>query len=282
MNNKIFIHIGFGRTSTTTLQTNIFYQLVKFKNINYIYGKSFLINNNFYNDNFDKEKKYKLYLSEIEKIKKLNDNDIFLSDEGLISEGFWSPSTYENKLKMNLDYFGSEANIIISIRKPSDWLSSIYRKFSNGKSTKEFFLDEKTYYNATYKEKFLIENFSYENILKKYSKNFKNVYIVKYEEIKNFDFLKNIFKLDSNEINLIKDIYSKVKLRQSLSFYGYKFELLIDKLDNYINLRKYINVNVERVDRYLQKILPSKKINVNFNNLPINIEKLDEIYKLIK
>ena len=43
MAKQIFIHIGFGRCSTTTLQTNIFYKLSEKKNLNYIYGKTLLL-----------------------------------------------------------------------------------------------------------------------------------------------------------------------------------------------------------------------------------------------
>ena len=44
--NKIYLHIGFGRTSTTTLQNLIFPHLVSMRNIDFVQGKSFRLNYN--------------------------------------------------------------------------------------------------------------------------------------------------------------------------------------------------------------------------------------------
>ena len=77
------MHLGFGRTSITTLQTNIYNFLGNLRNINHLYYKKLKTKNGLFgetkDDNLDLD--YKLYLSEIEKIKKLNNNDILLSDE---------------------------------------------------------------------------------------------------------------------------------------------------------------------------------------------------------
>ena len=75
---------------------------------------------------------------------------------------------------------------------------------NNGKSVEEFFLDKENFENTSYSEKFLIENFNFENIINKYKKNFKDLYIVKYEEIENFNFLKNLFELKLDEVDALK------------------------------------------------------------------------------
>ena len=130
MARQIFLHIGFGRCSTTTLQTNIFHKLAKKKSINYIYGKSLLSHKITLRKNYDDDLNYKIFLEKIEELSKFNTSDIFLSDESLISSTgrVWCPSLYNESLEKNLKFFGPDVNIIITIRKPSDWLMSIFSK----------------------------------------------------------------------------------------------------------------------------------------------------------
>jgi hypothetical protein len=272
MNNRIYLHIGFGRTSITTLQTNIYNLLIKFKNINYLYYKEVKLKG-LLADCDDLDLVHKLYVSKIEKIKKLNNNDILISDEGLIAHGVFCPSSYEKNLKDILNYYGPDAKIIISIRKPSDWLSSIHSMFNNGKSVKEFFLDKETFKKFSYKDKFLIENFNYENIISKYKLAFKDVYVVKYEEIENFNFLKYIFKLDLSEIDILKKIYSSTVTSARNQFYSNSFNLLM----NTINKKFKFNTSFK-----LKKKLTTSKSNINFDGLKIDIDELDRKYKFIK
>lgn len=271
MNNRVYLHIGFGRTSITTLQTNIYNLLKKFKNINYVYFKELKLKNGVSEDNLDLT--YKLFVSEIEKIKKLNNNDILISDESLIAQGNFCPSSYEEKLKNNLNYFGPDVKIIISIRKPSDWLSSIYGMWNNGKSVKEFFLDKETFKKCSYKNNFLIENFNYENIISKYKIAFKDVYVVKYEEIESFNFLKYIFKLDSSEIDILKKNYNSTVTSARNKFYSNSFNLLI----NVISKKFKFNIIFR-----LKKRLTTSKSNISFDGLKIDIDELDRKYKFIK
>ena len=94
MSGDVFIHLGFGRCSTTTLQTNVFYKLAEKKNINYLYGKSLLSKKTKLSQNYLEDENYRIYQDKISEIKKDNDNDILLSDETLISSGeVWCPST---------------------------------------------------------------------------------------------------------------------------------------------------------------------------------------------
>ena len=61
MARQIFLHIGFGRCSTTTLQTNIFHKLAKKKSINYIYSKSLLSHKITLRKNYDDDLNYKIF-----------------------------------------------------------------------------------------------------------------------------------------------------------------------------------------------------------------------------
>ena len=108
MAKQIFIHIGFGRCSTTTLQTNIFYKLSEKKNLNYIYGKTLLLQKTELKENYVDDLIIKSFQKKFRNYQKFNDNDILLSDESLISStgGLWCPSTYDESLGKIIKFLG--------------------------------------------------------------------------------------------------------------------------------------------------------------------------------
>ena len=81
-----------------------------------------------------------------------------LSDESLISSTgrVWCPSSYNESLEKNFEFFGPDVNIIITIRKPSDWLISIFSKLSDGVLFEKVFLNKNQFDNSDQIKKFLI------------------------------------------------------------------------------------------------------------------------------
>jgi hypothetical protein len=282
MGGRVFIHLGFGRCSTTTLQTNVFYKLAEKKNINYIYGKSLLSKKIELSQEYLKDENYKIYRDKISEIKKENDNDILLSDEDLIASGdLWCPSTWKMKVLKNLEYFGLDAKIIITIRKPSEWLLSVFSRFSGGASIEDFFLNKKSFKNSNQEKKFLISDFNYNEIIEEYKNKFKGVYVIKYEELNQLNFIKQIFNLTIDEIEELKKIYNKKIIRKGYTnFYSYKTNLLFGKLDPILKISKIINY--EKIINFLDKFYPSKKLKIDFDKISVNIDKLNEEYTDIK
>ena len=124
------------------------------------------------------------------------------------------------------ELFGSESKIIITIREPLEYLNSEYimahRK--TGVTENQFILNNCKYFSLTNevpKDPWIKDNISYLNLINLYKKNFKNVFIVKFENIKQFVFIKEIFNLDN--LDKYKKIYSINKRNTSYGKYHIYF-----------------------------------------------------------
>tara|TARA_B100000674_G_C37758076_1_gene876585 strand:- start:23 stop:880 length:858 start_codon:yes stop_codon:yes gene_type:complete len=282
MTRQIFIHIGFGRCSTTTLQTNIFYKLAEKKNLNYIYGKSLISQKTIIKKNYDNDLNYKIYLEKINELSKSNINNIFLSDESLIcSTGrVWCPSTYDESLEKNLKFFGPNVNILITIRKPSDWLLSIFSRLSDGVPFEKFFLNKNQFENSDQIKKFLITDFDYDRIIEKYKARFRNVFIVKYEELNELKFLSKLFNINQNDLKDFQKIYEATVIRRGYrNYYTFKTNQIFGVLNKYLNFSKFFNY--EKALNVLDKIYPNKKIHFDFEKIGVDIQELDRKYNKI-
>ncbi len=283
MARQIFLHIGFGRCSTTTLQTNIFHKLAKKKRLNYIYGKSLLSQKTTLKKNYDDDLNYKIFLEKIEELSKFNTNDIFLSDESLISSTgrIWCPSFYNGSLEKNFKFFGPDVNIIITIRKPSDWLLSIFSRLSDGVPFEKFFLNKNEFDKSDHVKKFLISELDFDKIIENYRVKFKNVYIVKYEELKELNFLVKIFNISHSDLKEFQKIYERTVLRKGYrNYYTFKTNHILHKLNKYLKFSKLFNY--EKMLLALDKVYPNKKIDYNFEKIGVDIHELDRKYKNIR
>ena len=282
MAKQIFIHIGFGRCSTTTLQTNIFYKLSEKKNLNYIYGKTLLLQKTEIKKNYVDDLNYKIFSEKIQELSKFNDNDILLSDESLISStgGLWCPSTYDESLGKTIKFFGPNVNIIITIRKPSDWLLSIFSRFSDGVPFEKFFLNKDQFEKSDQMKKFLVTDFDYDKIIEKYKAKFRNVYILKYEELNKLKFLSELFNISQNDLKELQNIYKGTVIRRGYrNYYTFKTNQILAELNKYLKFSKFFNY--EKILNILDKIYPDKKISLNFKKVGVDIEELDRKYDKI-
>ena len=315
MNSIKLLHVGYGKCSTTFLQKKIFPQIVKKYKINYwsntyilkslcneeIIKKMSLIRKKLIQNNFN-------YSNKID-LKK--NNNYFISCENLINT-WWDPEFYKQNCSFIKKTFGRDVHIIITLRKPSDCLRSVYLELIHNsifiKET-DFFLDNKTYKKSKKKYKWNIEKFDYFKIIKLYKKNFHKVSVVKYEEIKNFHFLKHIFKLKSTDVSNLKKIYKNNKIHASYNSKTVKTAFLINNIFklfglNLFNYENRINSKLEKFNysnkKFLNKFLKefkihnllSKRLNKLSNSKPFKLKndiyqrfkiiKLDENYKKIR
>ena len=227
-----YVHIGLGKNGTSFLQNEVFPKISNLLNIKY-YNKD--INHDF-----------------------LSLDNYFVSFEDLVGE-FFSPTTWEESLKINIEKFGRDANIIITIRNPIDYFTSMfcqsYHSFQIGPE-EEFFLDNvsskknlenKKYYFINY------ENFSYERLINLYTKEFKNVYIIKYEDNKNLEIWSKVFKNENiNKLN----INNKLKNR-SYSHYGMTLTFKLNKFLKIFNSNLYnFQMSINKISEF--KLFPKK------------------------
>ena len=201
--------------------------------------------------------------------------------------------------------FSDDTKILIIVRKPYDFLNSNYVQSILSaidiKKPEDFFYIENSH-NQRKNGKYNLYNFNYDHLIYLYRSYFKNVYVVKYEEIHNLIYLQDIFNLDEN---FIKKIKSKQKIvhNRALSATGVKFILFLNK---FINLNKYQkffttytkkdDIKIVRIWKkilsffllrvflqyFLDKIIPYKKYYIDKKYIPIDIDKIDRNYENAK
>ena len=288
------VHIGLGKTATTTLQKIIFPKIANFLNIEYL-STDYTVTN---------------------KEEKPMPENFILSHEGYIGKDF-QLYLFEKSFNFNKKIFDSNCHILITIRRPSDFLNSVYLQQIhdiNLIEEKDFFINKKiSELDQEDEKKYQLYNFNYNNLIDLYKSHFSKVTVVKYEHIKNLNFLDNIFQLNEElKKELIHDMKTSYHNR-GISKFSYNLFFFLNKL---INLRKYRNFiwsllikkeSKHKVKRFifsnfpfffikiynkfiitfhpryfcqkiLDKIIVYKKYQMNFDKLPINIKELDEEY----
>ena len=211
MNKKLYLHIGYPRTATTTFQRHLY---SKHPEINY-FGKyidfhisgdlknKFHQNINYILDEILNQteseylKQYNKLLKSIKKLK-LDDSKINLfSEEYIILKAIYYKSAKKNKLKkflIRVNNIFKDANIdiffIITIRKQSDFLISLHNATYTGASSNffspfdlvDFFKSKK---NKNERIKIFTEGLLYFDVFKNLIQDTKNVKFFIYEELKN-------------------------------------------------------------------------------------------------
>jgi len=148
---KIIVHVGYPKTGSTFLQKDVF---PKIKNVNFL-------TNDLNNFDFKNVKKDKLNI---------------LSREGLFGLPHESDlkTGYQriNEIKKNFP----DAHIILIIREKKPWIKSLYKQYITGGGKYNF-------------KKWFLNNFDlgfldYEKNIKYLEKNFKQVLVLKFENLK--------------------------------------------------------------------------------------------------
>ncbi|WP_435116666.1 hypothetical protein ACIJYF_00075 [Candidatus Pelagibacter bacterium nBUS_49] len=283
------LHIGLGKCASTFLQRDIFPKLEKKINTNYI-----KLNKNDFFDIKKKEFKYSFF-ENYKNIEKLLPNDFIISNEGFFSRG-WEFSRIEKNFECIKNNFSDDTVILIIIRNPYDLLNSIYCQSIHNmnivKPENFFYIDDKEI-NIRVNNRFNLHNFNYSKLISLYKSYFKKVVVVKYENLKKLDFLKNIFNLDDEYLQNLKKNTSKY-YNKSISKYGINFILFLNKFFDVSKsqkfIRKFINPPNNIIFKIKNKILslfylrsffqnkfdrifPYKKYYISRKFIPLDIEK---------
>ena len=313
---KLFLHIGLGKSASSKLQRDIFPHIAKFLNYEYV-G-----NENTPYDDLEIENKVKitkhchnlLFEKEIEEIN--FNNEIIISNEGLSS--YRQPQFYEEFAEKNLRAFGNNAHVILVIRKPTDFLNSIYvqtciheKPFQN---PEYFFLNRDQYTERLPNATFLIDSFDYNQLISFYSNKFNKFSIIKFEELSKMKWAKEIFNLDENQIEFLKKKFSENSLNKSMGVHSSNFIKYFSKIlevfsfdykskysnsiilqrfkaeniKNEYDIRKNISFIKKMIIKFnsfinkpymIDKIFGYKKISINLEKIKdLNIKKLEETY----
>ena len=289
MNIKL-LHIGLGKTGSTTLQKEIFPEVSLHCNIK------------FFNQDVDhKKKSFSILENEWNFEKKLSNSFIF-SNENLFSFD-WEFIKVEKNFNLIKRNFSKDTIILLVLRNPSDLLNSIYTQRISQMEINSpenfFFVSEDTNLELNL-NRYNLNNFDYKKIINLYQSYFNNVIVIKYENLQKLKSLKEVFKLDDNLIKKLQNKFDVKQHNKSISKNGINFILFLSK---FLNLKKIDN-NLRRrikpdnnffgklkniiLKQFLipeffkekfDKVIPYKKYEIRNDILPVNMKKLLEDYE---
>jgi hypothetical protein len=315
-NKNLFVHIGFGKCGSSKLQKDIFPIIAGIKKYKY-WGDEYKTNDP------EREKMNRLLLNHVNKTELgLNSDFLEIENNYLISNEELSSYRDAELIEFfainNLKAFGKDANIILVIREPKNWLSSVFIQLCVHEKPlqkpEDFFLSNKEYSPRLPDQKFNIEKFSYNKIIEVYKKYFDNFSYIKYESLGNMEAISEIFSLEESEKSKLINAYNKNYVNRAVSVIAYKYLWKINSLLSIFNLsfaNKYSNrVYLERSNskfiynikkskpsflrrsirnifnyktifqKFIDKIIPYEKFILDFDNLKkIPISKLEQEYR---
>ena len=269
------LHPGLGKCGTTSKQLHYWPKVCRSINWNFISkGKK--------EDKGLDKNVYEWFLDVTQKknnIKKISEfkKNIFFSDEGLLeNRDFWDPENYEKSLNYIYLNFDKDYEIILTLRKPSDWLISNYLQYvTDGGNLKidQYYLNNEEYKKSKQTNKFNLEKFNYKNLILNFKKKYKKVYILFYE-LENFFLYKKIF-FNEKSIKYFSD-ESKIE-KKSISYISY---ILLFNLNKFRIFRKnkLIKYFIRKLDKYFFQYFfefPKKRF---INKIKFDVDKLDEDY----
>lgn len=285
--NLKLIHIGTGKTASTTLQKIVFPKLAKYLNIQNINLNELICND---------EIKFHILENEQNFHKKLP-NQFIISNEGLFSRG-WEFNKMKKSFEILKRNFTEDTHVIIFIRKPYDFLNSIYiQSLQELKiiEPKNFFYDDVT----SNKDGYNLRDISYKDLIYLYKSYFKKVDIIKFEKILDLNFLDKIENLsDEFKLELKRDVKNNV-YNKSFSNFSVKLILLISKIINLKDIDNLIALNIKETNNFfgkirnkflnlflirnifqnfIDKVVPYRKYLINSDYIPLDLKKLEKEY----
>ncbi len=299
---KLLLHIGLHKTASTFLQELIFKKICIDYNL-----KSNLNDQKLSNEINDKIALFRNNFGCLKSLSMIGIDYGVISNESLCGPRS-DPAYFQFFRDLNYQLFGEKAHVLIVIRKPSDFLRSIYlQSIHKGEIIKieDFFLKNKDYKNID-KEKlrkkstWLLEDFSYDHLINLYKQKFKNVTICKFEEVFDLNFLNKILELDDTYISNLKQKNSKTVLNKSFSGSAVKLSFFLEKnlnkfgmsllkkdsISNYTSHNKFIkliknNITYKKIiSNIYDKIIPYKQYDIDYSKLNFfDIDKADKDYK---
>jgi len=186
-NDQRYVHIGCGKTGTTTLQRKIFPKVCD------------LIDYSFLRGNQINEHIMRLRLNQKAKRLKIPKKSL-VSSEALHS---WNPYYWKEYAKKNQIAFGKDSHIIITLREPRSYLTSVYVQMlheGNILKPNQYFLESDLYSERLNTPKFAIDSFGYKKLINIYLDKFPYVTIQKFETLNQLDFIKLLFDISSEDL----------------------------------------------------------------------------------
>lgn len=244
-------------------------------------------------------------LENISQLEEKLPNDFILSHEELFSHT-WEFNKIQKGFELIKKNFKNDTVIFLVLRNPYDLLNSIYvqniMQMQISKPNKFFFIDKNNLYQ---KYRYNLDQFDYNILVSLYKNYFKKVVVVKYEELHELSYLKELFNIDDNFLEYLKTKSNKI-FNPSVSSFGINTFLFLNKfidlrknqnliqdlirqsLSDYQSTNKYFYKIKYRLLSYLKlkelfqykidRIFKLKKYKINKDYITLNLDKMDRDY----
>lgn len=232
---RLIVHIGLGKTGTTTLQTHLFPDLTGRKR--FLYNPKEFMSIAYKKYNYSDQDKSKFLTLR-------NSSDILISAENIVG---WNPRDWVSAADRAQELFGRSAIIVITVRDPDEYMRSRYCQLiqeGNIISPEEFFVDSTKYDQLTpFFAPLSLIRFDYQKfnlrILKElYSERFDNVYILPLTRLESIYPWRQLFKMSDAEFIEFK---SKIKAspheNRSFSALALRLTIIREKFLNIFGVR---------------------------------------------
>jgi hypothetical protein len=232
---KLVVHIGLGKTGTTTLQKHFFPKMCNKHRIIYNPPEFVKIKNHIslVPDN-DKKNIQKIVASK----------NVLISHEALVD---WNPVNWEIAADRVLDLFGNHANIVITVRETIGYLTSVYTQqvlSGNVIDPHGFFVssDVYDYLSPFLSERYLLrfnkDIFDLQRLISLYNKRFENVFVLPVSRYNSLYPWVDIFEISESEREYLYELIKAApRLNASYSKRSIRWTLLRERFLNLRGLR---------------------------------------------
>ena len=231
------VHIGLGKTATTSLQKRVFPELLRrglIKSYNPSKLTRLLLLNRLTELPPEQQKLLKELVEET--------RGGLVSFESLVD---WDPKEWQRARDSNLDLFGRKSTILLTIREPRGYLTSLYQQMvaqGHVVNPREFFANPKSIAlagGATRRaalEFFDQSAFDLKNLVEMYEKAFDKVVVVAMPQLSSMNFLDALCEADLQLKDFLKREFS-IRENRSFSKSAMSLTLLREKVLNFLGLR---------------------------------------------
>lgn len=199
------VHIGFGKTGTTALQNDLFPFLAEHGLVD-AYNPDPLMQ---WVSVLSKRELTDAEMQSVHQAMGALTGRTLVSSEALCE---WDPSFWTRGADRNLEVFGKDSRIIVTLREPKSYLTSLYQQAvheGNVRSPSDFLLDEDSYWKAIRYlrpgklDAFPVDALSYREFISLYTSRFREVVVVPMEAIWTAQFLEKAFSISPKDAERI-------------------------------------------------------------------------------
>jgi hypothetical protein len=269
------VHIGLGKTATTSLQKRVFPELLKrglIKSYNPSRLTRLLLLNRLTEISADQRKIMQELIEET--------RGGLVSFESLVD---WDPREWQNARDRNLDLFGRKSTILLTIREPRGYLTSIYQQMvaqGHVVSPREFFANPESIALATGANRraaleFFDQNaFDLKNLVNLYEKAFDKVVVVAMPQLSSMSFLDALCEADLQLKNFLK---AEFLIRENKSFSKFAMSLTLrrERVLNFLGLRSQSSqdfsiAKLDKLSKLANQSSPAKNTRTRLRTSPKN------------